>query len=578
MTLPPLARCALLAVAALPAAASPPPPAVGVASALEKLRPSDPLPAGRAIALAAAGGECESAQIAVRSERPLQALGAEAKTLTGPSRIAPALYRVATVDLTKPSGPDGRPGEWPDPLIPVRDAEVGEPRRAFPVEVAAGRLQAIWVELCVPREAAAGSYTGAVRVTDGGRVLASVPIALRVWPFALPATSSYTVTFGVPTRIGTQVLGKPDDLGLAHAFAASMLRHRVSPHGLSYDPPLGDCTAKKCALDWKAYDAEMAPIFDGTLVPGVRGMFADMRIRAQDWAKPDADLIALLRAWRQHFEARGWADRLWLYTLDEPKPSDLPELARRARAAHKAGVRVFVTSVPLPQLEGLVDAWAPNAFSFDGHTGSDFRSRVEPPQPDALAGRPFWYLSCMSHGCEDLPAAGPNRAYMARTFTRWPGYEIDKSAVAARVMGWLADREGVRGELYYTTLENWTKDPWNDVRAWAGNGDGLLLYPGMPARLGGKRPFLVESLRLKVVRDAIEDRELLEIARRNGLAGLADRLDRRVAASVRGFSRDPAVMLAAHRELGEAIARKLEGSRAITAERTTGARPASVSR
>jgi hypothetical protein len=111
-----------------------------VASSLVKLRPPDPLPRGREIVLSAAHGECKAAQVAVRSARGLSALRAEAAPLT-PGSVPVSLYRVALLDLALPSGPDGSAGRWPDPLVPVRDPDYGEPRRAFPVAVPPGELQ-----------------------------------------------------------------------------------------------------------------------------------------------------------------------------------------------------------------------------------------------------------------------------------------------------------------------------------------------------------------------------------------------------------------------------------------------------
>jgi hypothetical protein len=543
---------------ALPHLAAAPEPArqVGVASALEKLRPRDPLPPASAIDLAAARGECEAAQIAVRPARALTALSASSAPLQGPSRVAPALYRVDVLDLPLPSGPDGEAGPWPDPLVPERDAYFAERRRAFPVAVAPGRLQAIWVEVCVPEAARPGAYRGEVRLTEAGRPLGAVPIALRVWPFALPATSTSTATFGLPTRLGTRALGGPDDRELARALAAAALRHRVSPHGLSYDPPWGRCTASACQLDFAGYDAELSPVLDGTLVPGVRGTFADVRVAARDWEGTEGDLAALFRAWRAHFEARGWADALWLYTLDEPRPSQLAELARRARAAHVGGVRVFATTTPAPALEGLVDAFAPVVNFFEGKSPEAFVA-VRPVALAREGARPFWYASCMSHGCDEPAEGGAGRRALEREFGGWPGYEIDRPGAAARVMGWLAFRQRVAGELYYDMLQAWTGDPWKDVRRFAGNGDGTLLYPGIPERLGGSRPFPVESIRLKLVRDGREDLELLQLARRSGLGELADRLSARLAPSLRGYERAPGPYLSAHRELGEAIAAAL---------------------
>jgi hypothetical protein len=533
-----------LALAAVPAWARAPARAVeiGVASALEKLRPGDPAPKGRAVELVAARGECESAQVAVRAPAGLRALSASAPPLRGAERIPITLYRVATLPLARPSGPDGAAGEWPDPLIPVRDPHFGEPRRAFPVEVAGGRLQSIWVEVCVPEAAPPGRYASEVRLADGARVLGTVPVRLRVWPFAIPRTGSFAAAFGLSTRLGTRALGAPDDGEVASALAAAALRHRITPFVLSADPPDGACTSRACDLDWSRYDAEVAPVLDGTLVPGVRGAFAEVRISGTVWDGPEEDLVATLRAWRRHFDARGWSDRLRLYTLDEPRPEQLDELARRARLARGAGIPVFATTVPQGRLEGLVDEFAPNLALV----------------PDAARpARVSWsYASCLSHGCGEIPDSGRQRAAMLAEFRGWPGYVVDRPGTAARAVPLLGFRRGLRGELYYDMLQAWSGDPWRDVRAFAGNGDGTLLYPGHPATLGGKRPFPVESIRLKIIRDGLEDVELFTLARAAGEGVLADRLLSRLVPSARGYERRPEPWLEARRTLGDAIARR----------------------
>jgi len=173
----------------------------------------------------------------------------------------------------------------------------------------------------------------------------------------------------------------------------------------------------------------------------------------------------------------------------------------------------------------------------------------------------------MSHGCDELPAGGRARERMVRELDGWPGYEVDRPGASARALGWLAERAGVAGELYYQSIEAWQRDPWRDVRAFAGNGDGTLLYPGRPAELGGTHPFPVESIRLKLVRDAIEDRELAALARGAGLGALVDRLAARLAPSLRGFPREAGPWLAARDELGGALAEALSEPRDDAAAR-----------
>jgi len=547
--MPARAAALLLGLAWALSAGAAVPAAWGTASSMEKLRPGDPVPPGRAIALDAARGGCASAQIAVRpGARDPLALDASAGPLQGPRAIPLALYRVDQIRLALPSGLDGEAGEWPDPLVPARDPFFGEPRRAFPARVEPGRLQAIWVEACAPREAPPGRYAGTVLLRDGARELARVPVALTVWPVELPATPSVPVTFGLGTRLGTRALGAEGDPELSRALAAAALRHRVTPHGLSFDPPSGHCTARECRLDWSAYDAEVGPILDGTLVPGVKGGFAEARIPAAAWAGPDEDAIALLRAWREHFEQRGWTDRLWLYTLDEPKPDQVSELARRARLARAAGVRVFATTRPSPALAGVIEAFAPNVVAFEGADAARaFRG--------AGGGAPFWYASCMSHGCAELPDGARAREELRQASTRWPGYEIDRPSATARAMAWLGWRTRVRGELYWDMIHRWRGDPWTDPRAFAGNGDGTLLYPGTTARVGGTRPIPVESIRLKLVRDGLEDLELLRLAEARGLGREAGRICEHVAPSLRGFSREPSAWISARKELLALVSR-----------------------
>jgi hypothetical protein len=268
-----------------------------------------------------------------------------------------------------------------------------------------------------------------------------------------------------------------------------------------------------------------------------------VRVPEAVWRGPEADLAATLRAWKAHFARRGWADRLWLYTLDEPGPSVLPELRRRARLARAAGIRVFVTALPSPALEGSVDAFAPNLT-------------LLPDRPTPPRGVSFSYASCMSHGCGEMPDQGPLRAAFEREFRGWPGYAVDLPGTAARAVPVLGFRRGLAGELYYDMLQTWRGDPWRDVRAFAGNGDGTLLYPGRPSELGGRHPFPVESIRLKLVRDGLEDVELLRLARAAGLEALARRTAAALVPSARGFERDAARWLSARRALAEALAER----------------------
>src|SRR5438132_1868213 len=126
---------------------------IWIADESAKVRPDARPPAAAKdprIRLVAASGECVGAQLVVQG--PVSGLTAAPR---GKPHLD--LYRVATIVLEHPSGPEGATGEWPDALIPVRDTVYGEERNGFPVDVASGRPQAIFIEACVPR----GGRTGA---------------------------------------------------------------------------------------------------------------------------------------------------------------------------------------------------------------------------------------------------------------------------------------------------------------------------------------------------------------------------------------------------------------------------------
>jgi hypothetical protein len=134
---------------------------------------------------------------------------------------------------------------------------------------------------------------------------------------------------------------------------------------------------------------------------------------------------------------------------------------------------------------------------------------------------------------------------------------IDAPGTANRVMQWLAWRFSMEGELYYSMNEAYGQgnDPWANVRLFGGNGDGTLFYPGRPDRIGGRSDIPIESIRLKLIREGMEDYEYLAL-----LAGLLGRnaadqyADRIVQKSYLWESR-PEVFLQVRKELGESLDR-----------------------
>ncbi|MFN7131097.1 MAG: DUF4091 domain-containing protein, partial [Myxococcales bacterium] len=253
----------------------------------------------------------------------------------------------------------------------------------------------------------------------------------------------------------------------------------------------------------------------------------------------------------------------FIYAKDEPSPEELPEVREFARLVRRADrdLRVLVTASLDPSLEGLTGIWSPNINCLFDRPLATYCTSTVPLTKYGKArksgARMWWYQSCGSHGCGEQEALD---ASARRYFRGWPSYMVDHDGPLNRAMGALAYRHGIEGELYFNTVEAYHDgkggrgDPWKSVRRFAGNGDGTLFYPGTPERIGGKTHVPVESLRLKHIRDGLEDYELLTLARSVGLQKEADALASSLAPQPFEITRDWRKWEDGRRKLLQAVA------------------------
>jgi hypothetical protein len=122
-----------------------------------------------------------------------------------------------------------------------------------------------------------------------------------------------------------------------------------------------------------------------------------------------------------------------------------------------------------------------------------------------------------------------------------PDVMLETPSVLTRGYFWLQWYYRAHQFLYYDTVERYAvgklkpAQPYFDqMSLFGGNGDGTLFYPGVPTKTG--RPYLqastlsiggtndipVESIRLKLLREGIEDREYMELARQARSIALVD--------------------------------------------------------
>lgn len=533
----------LLAAAVLATAS---PDWVRVVSSFEKIRPGAPFSGASEAKLSAARGECEAFQLRVREGSKQVKVSASAA-----GSVTPRLYVERFIDVQKPSNGEGATGFWPDALVPLTDAQALQSTAKVPL--------VLYAEYCVPTSAKPGTFSGTVRVKSDGRADAVIPVKLEVQPFAIPATSSLPNTFGISiysVAKGHGIDAATDEArSLLGEYAKSALSHRISLHGMGIDPlPVRFGKDGNAEIDFRQYDAEVGPFLSGTALPsGAKWTTAEVR----DAPKLDSDekKAAYYAAIRDHFREKNWKQTLFFYAKDEPRPADFPVVLSQSKTVRRAGgIPVLVTSALNDTLLPATDILAPVMNCF-------FRRNVEPtcaniqPVPELRASvgsrRIWWYQSCMSHGCEDEPIA---KAGLEKSFEGWASYMVDHATTRNRAMGPLAYVNGVQGELYFATVHAYHQpDPWTSVYAFGGNGDGTLFYPGTPSRLGVSKHMPVESLRLKAIRDGLEDYEYFALLERLGDKETAMKAAKSIVPTGYSIEPSPAAWQAMREKVGAAI-------------------------
>jgi len=543
-----------------------------IVDSLAKVRPLDPFPDSpvKRAGLSAGRNEFEPFQLVLHADNvDVADLDVQVSDLRTPEGLEipqsnVTVYLERFLNVTQPSVIGGATGQWPDPLIPRVDQYAHERRNAFPFVLRQGRNQPLWVEIFIPESTKPGEYAGSVRISQGAKSIVDIPLSVTVWAFVLPSTSTLKSSFGLSgIALLKQHRGRytnDDDLySLTRVYARAALQHRISINGGSMVPPKYRLEGGRARIDWSAYDAEVGPLLDGTAIPegqplhGAKATSVELRTPS---SFPTNEQQALYWAESvRHFRQSGWSDRLFLYLWDEPAAADYPKVLERGRAALQANpeIRSLLTTPFTGKLEEVVQIWTPLVNCLERKPGFDDFCAEAPPMETYLheraLGKSLWfYQSCASHGCNI-----PGGLY----FAGWPSYMVDASGTANRVMQWLAWKFRIDGELYYSMNEAYGEnmDPWTDVRLFGGNGDGTLFYPGRPDRIGGLTDIPIESIRLKLIREGMEDYEYLALLAKLEGQSAADKYANRIVQNTYRWESRPEVFLQVRQELGETLNR-----------------------
>jgi len=377
--------------------------------------------------------------------------------------------------------------------------------------------QPLWLQVTVPYGTAPGTYNGSVLVVaDGARTL--VPISVTVSAVTLPKQNE--VSGGLLTAFNfspqsysnkvNSLYGESPELSLPGLFSF-LAAYRISPTTWGYGNPNKGSGYTSNRRWWLDKSAQMVA------AAGEPAQFASMWIPISNnrWSpstyvggrspfKPQ-EWCSYLRSVHGFWRTHGWLNSYpYLWGMDEPGLPSFRVVDKQARVTHSCfpGSHVIVTGMPTAQNRFLwnggkddVDVWVVLASRYYGKYTSPSLSRRG-----------------ISHATQELRLIDAARRHHKQIWTytydapshSTPGFAATEPASDPRLFVDWAALEGITGLLYGQGTTTYGKgDPLvsNDK----GKGSFVLVYPG--------RDGPIASARLEVLREGIEDWEILNVVR-----------------------------------------------------------------
>jgi hypothetical protein len=436
--------------------------------------------------------------------------------------------------------------------------------------VEAGRYQAVYLTIRVPRDAQAGDYEGAMtfHADQGERTL---PLALTLFPLTLPDERHLMVTEWFSTGRFKQFHGVDSSNSDAFykmlaVYARNMADHRQNVFRVSSDLIAATRHSDgKLTFDFSRFD-KWCDVFWGTgrmdlLETGFVARFRDgdwssKAIVLQDFRVRDEEKAAsmtmpgqeylpqFLPALEQHLQERGWLDKTVFHIADEPSDHNVMTWREASDFVHRYGPRLKrLDAIETPHCLDRLEIWVPKL---------DHYATWQEAYSDAQRhGDEMWFYTV------GIFQAGV-----------YPNKTVDVPLIQSRTLHWFNYRFGLTGYLHWG-YNAWTNDPFEAPGQH--RGDGWHVYPTK----GG----LLDSLRWEQMRNGIQDYEyfrLLEEKVRQMKKGMSQRVAALVHPSQRGveiaasvvrtmddYSNDPNVLYAAKRQVIDEILRLDQSPRMI---------------
>jgi len=370
-----------------------------------------------------------------------------------------------------------------------------------------GWTQPIFLEMCIPYGATAGNYTGQLEVIAAGKgTLFTLPVKVEVWNIDLPKLND-TGAFSTAFNFNSNMSSWYPPGTRPETWWADWL-----PFLAHYRIP-GD----------SIYLGHPRPVEEYEMLASTGAQWMGMRDAGISFRPPASgklpphyveDVIEQLAPTMANMSALGLLKKMYVYGFDE-----MPEIYNESVYEIFGGLKnkwPNLTTMAVLNWESFpadlpLDIWV-DSYSDYGSSPS----YLQPTTKEQL--RQTWLASKTSHQYWWYWCIGPTDPRALNTF-------IERPAIQARLLYWLAALHAVNGMLYYdvaiwssqcpaerscktvgrinsTALTDFAPGTFPNPDPGSANGDGSFTYPGE----GGKP---LGSIRLANIADGIEDWELL---------------------------------------------------------------------
>ena len=356
----------------------------------------------------------------------------------------------------------------------------------------------------VPREAAPGDYRGTVTIRNFEETLATVPVRVKVLPFALPEQTKLKVIFDFRSGPGGDFNAGIRAAEGHRAWYRLMADHRMGTDHIAPSPKF-NLKDGKVTMDATAFDEVAHYCFDELKM---QVCYTPEFFYAFGWAYTPKKIFglepftpayndALKQAYRlftDHVRQKGWHDKFVYYISDEPHfdhPFVIEQMKKLCALIHEVDTEIPIYSSTwrhVPAWDESLDLWGAGQYGC-----------FPVPQIERLskAGKHFLF-TCDGQMATDTPLLATERML--------PYYCL---------------KYGVSGFEFWG-LSWWTYNPWEfgwhtfinqsddgKKHYWVRypNGDGFLTYPGADVDVDGP----VSSIRLEQIREGLEDYEAMAL-------------------------------------------------------------------